>query len=98
MGGNHTRSQLNPADVSAIVANGFPDPFAKLVSGTFASIMSIDFGTPRRLYFSNPNVVVNGVTTGNLGTENNARIVDLLTPVMEDYEDRPDAIFANGFQ
>jgi hypothetical protein len=98
MGGNHTRGQLAPADVSAIVGNGFPDPFAKLVPGIFASIMSTNFDTPRRLYFSNPNVVVNGVTTGNLGTENNARIVDLLTPVMEDYRDRPEVIFANGFQ
>ena len=60
MGGNHTRSQLSPADVSAIVGNGYPDAFAKLVPGAFASIMSIDFATPRRLYFSNPDVIVNG--------------------------------------
>lgn len=98
MGGNHTRSQLNPSDVAAIVGNGFPDPFAKLVPGTFASIMSIDFNTPRRLYFSNPQVVVNGVSTGNLGSEDNARIVDLLTPVMEGFEQRPDEIYADGFE
>ncbi len=98
MGGNHTRNQLNPTWIAAIVNNGYPDAFAKLVTGTFASIMSIDFGTPRRLYFSNPDVVVNGVTTGNPGTENNARIVDLLTAAMEHFRDRPELIFANGFQ
>jgi len=60
--------------------------------------MSIDFDTPRRLYFSNPSVIVNGVTTGTSGTENNARIVQLLAPAMSGYRDRPELIFANGFQ
>lgn len=98
MGASHTRGQLSPAEVTAIVGNGFPDPFAKLVPGTFASILSTDFGTPRRLYFSNPSVVVSGVTTGNSGTENNARIVDLLTPDMAAFETRPDLLFSDDFE
>lgn len=98
MGGNHTRGQVSTAWLNAIIANGYPDAFGKIVPYTFASIMSVDFSTPRRLYFSNPNVVVNGVTTGDLGTANNAHIVDILAPAMEHYRERPDLIFANGFE
>lgn len=98
MGGNHTRSQVSSPWLNAVIANGYPDAFGKIVPNTFASIMSIDFSTPRRLYFSNPSVVVNGVTTGNPGSANNARIVDLLAPAMEHYRERPDVIFANGFE
>lgn len=97
-GGNHARNQLPTSWINAVAANGFPDAFAKIVPNTFASIKSIDFNTPRRLYFSNPSVMANGVTTGNLGTENNARIIDLLAPAMEDFRQRPELIFANGFQ
>lgn len=98
MGGNHTWDQVSTAWRDAIITNGYPDAFGKILPYTFASIMSIDFSTPRRLYFSNPSVVVNGVTTGVLGTANNARIVDLLAPAMEHYRERPDVIFANGFE
>lgn len=97
-GGNHTRSQLSSSDISAIVSNGYPDAFGKIVNFVFASIMSIDFDTPRRLYFSNPSVTVNGVPTGNVGTENNARIVQLLAPAMAAYRARPNLIFENGFE
>jgi len=97
-GGNHTRSQLSSTQITAIVNNGYPDAFGKIVNSVFASIMSIDFNTPRRLYFSNPAVIVNGVTTGTSGTENNARIVQLLAPAMAAYRARPNLIFANGFQ
>ncbi len=59
--------------------------------------MSVDFNTPRRLYFSNPNVTVNGVPTGDALTMDNAKIIADLSPVMSNYRDRPDLIFANGF-
>jgi hypothetical protein len=89
---------LSTSWLNAVTANGYPDAFAKIVPGTFASIMSIDFGTPRRLYFSNPSVVASGVATGNPGTENNARIIDELAPAMENFRPRPVVIFANGFE
>lgn len=33
-----------------------------------------------------------------LAAENNARIIDLLAPAMEGFPQRPELIFANGFQ
>lgn len=100
MGGNHVDipSQLTQSWVNNVINNGYPDAFAELVNGTFASIMSINFDTPRRLYFSNPNVTVNGVPTGENGTKHNAKIIDELSPTMSEYRIRMDYIFANGFE
>lgn len=103
-GGNHAdirtggNSQLPDGWADEVIGNGYPDAFAELVDGTFASIMSIDFDTPRRLYFSNPNVSVNGVPTGEINTKNNAKIVDDLSPTMSNFRTRMDYIFGNGFE
>jgi len=104
-GGNHVALefpnpgyQLPPGWVSAVTNNSYPEAFAELVDNTFASIMSIDFDTPRRLYFSNPNVTVNGVPTGELNTKYNAKIIDDLSPTMSGFRHRMDFIFGNGFE
>ena len=90
--------QLPPGWVNAVSSNGYPEAFAELVDNTFASIMSINFATPRRLYFSNPNINVNGVPTGNINTKHNAKIIDDLSPTMSDFRVRMDFIFSNGFE
>ncbi len=97
-GGNHVDIQTSPSYVQLISNNGFPEAFGKLDPSVFASIMSIDFNTSRRLYFSNPNVIVNGVPTGDIATMFNAKIIDDLSPAMSIYRDRPDLIFINGFE
>lgn len=104
-GGNHVAieppfpgSQLPSGWVNAVTNNGYPEAFAELVDNTFASIMSIDFDTPRRLYFSNPNVSVNGVPTGEVNTKYNAKIIDDLSPTMSNFRQRMDFIFGNGFE
>lgn len=102
-GGNHARFQA-PGQFpytgydTDVINNGYPDPFAHRVSGVFNTLMSIDSNPPRRLNFSNPNVSVNGSATGTLGTRNNARIIDLLSPTMSNYRVRQDLIFENGFE
>lgn len=98
MGGNHLRWEVGSADVAAITSNGFPDAFAKQVAPTFTSLVTSNRSPPRRLYFSNPNVLANGVATGDLGTKNNARVIDQLTPAMENYYARPEVIFVDGFE
>ncbi|MCF6299890.1 MAG: hypothetical protein L3J52_02050 [Proteobacteria bacterium] len=104
MGGNHVKNvipvQVSPAWINDVVNNGYPDAFGRLIHDTFASIMSVDFDTPRRLYFSNPDpsIIVNGTVTGVLNDMDNARIIDLLSPVMSTYRQRPDLIFVNGFE
>ncbi len=103
-GGNHADirtpgdSQLPDDWADDVIDNGYPEAFAELVDGTFASIMSIDFDTPRRLYFSNPNVSVNGVPTGEINTKNNAKIIDDLSPTMSSFRTRMDYIFGDGFE
>ncbi|MCF6299730.1 MAG: hypothetical protein L3J52_01190 [Proteobacteria bacterium] len=98
MGGNHVKSQLPAGWADAVINNGFPDAFGRILPNIFASIMSIDFDTPRRLYFSNPDVTIGVVATGITGLMNNARVIDQLSPVMSDYRTRPDLIFENGFE
>jgi hypothetical protein len=90
--------QLPPGWVADVSSNGFPEAFAKLQTNVFASIMSIDFNTERRRYFSNPNVMVNGTPTGNLATQYNAKVIDDLSPAMALFRTRPDLIFMDGFE
>jgi|GEM_PF-3598377 len=97
LGGNHVQSQLLNSWSNSIINNGYPEAFGKIVPNVFASIMSIDFDTPRRLYFSNPDVTVNGVSSGDSATKNNASIIDNLSPAMEDFRISRDLIFQNGF-
>src|SRR5690554_1977229 len=100
MGANHVNDffQLPAGWANSVINNGFPDAFGHEVS-TFKSIMAVsDPTTARRLNFSNPDVQVNGVNTGVTNSTNNARVIDLLTPVMSNFATRPDLIFADGFE
>lgn len=105
MGANHVATevpapggQLPGGWVADVSGNGYPEAFATLIPSTFASIMSIDANTPRRLYFSNPNIIVNGVATGDPNTRYNAKIIDDLSPTMSVFRDRPDLIFMGDFE
>ncbi len=104
MGANHvdissgSDPELTSPWIQAVKANGFIDAFGHRTSG-FQSIMSVKRPTTaRRLYFSNPNIQVNGMNTGVNSTRHNARVIDQLTPVMSNYGTRPDLIFINGFE
>lgn len=98
MGANHVQDELPSGWASSVIANGYPDAFGHRVS-LFKSIMSISGDTEaRRLNFSNPGVQVDGNNTGILNSRNNARVIDLLTPVMSGYYTRPDLIFENGYE
>jgi len=106
MGANHAPiepppnagAQLPPGWINAVSNNGYPYAFGTLDPNIFASIMSINFNTPRRMYFSNPDVIVSGVATGNVAQRDNARVIDTLAPDMVGYRDRPDLIFVDGFE
>lgn len=98
LGGNHVRDELPGADRDAIVANGYPEAFGWRL-GSFKSIMSITPQTSdRRLYFSNPFVMVDGVVTGQVGTANNAAVISTLSPAVAAFRSRPDMIFSHGFE
>lgn len=99
-GGNHFDSQnlISQTWVDDVIDNGFTEVFDELVYDIFASIMITSTGHPRCLYFSNQNVIVNEVPTGNLTTKNNAKIIDDLSPVMSTYRGRLDMIFINDFK
>lgn len=98
MGANHVKDELPPDWAASVVSNGYLDAFGHR-TGLFKSIMSITGPTTaRRLNFSNPNIQVDGNNTGILNLRNNARVIDLLTPVMSNYYTRPDIIFENGFE
>jgi len=98
MGSNHARDEVGPALVTDIINNGFPDAFAWR-SGNFKSIMSITQQTTDRvLYYSNPNVLVDGIVAGVLNEAYNARVIDQLSPAMALFRSRPDLIFADGFE
>ncbi|MCF6300864.1 MAG: M12 family metallo-peptidase, partial [Proteobacteria bacterium] len=105
MGGNHPNvpGQLSASWAAAVINNGFPDAFGRIIPEDFASIMSIDFDTNRRLYFSNPDVTVEipdggTVSTGITDSMDNARVIDQLSPAMSVYRERPDLIFSHGFE
>lgn len=99
-GANHVNilSQLPPQWGDNVINNGYPEAFGELVDNVFASIMSTNFDTPRRLYFSNPFINVNGVPTGSLNSKYNAKIIDDLSPTMSNFRTRMDHIFKNGFE
>lgn len=103
MGANHARNELGITLSNDIINNGYPEAFAWR-SGSFKSIMSVyytnsDPTTSRRLYFSNPNVFVDaGIATGVTGEAYNVNVIDSLTPTMSLFRERPDIIFANGFE
>jgi len=78
-----------------VINAGYAEAFAQSQT-SFDTVMSTL--NSRRKYFSNPNVSLNGIPTGAIGTKNNARIIDDLSPVMEGYRTRPDLIFINGFE
>ncbi|WP_395374204.1 reprolysin-like metallopeptidase [Marinicella sp. W31] len=98
LGANHTRApnNLNQATILGIENNGYPSAFA-YDDGTFESIMKI-FDNNRRLYFSNPNVLLNGSPTGVAGSEYNVENINLLTPFMTVFRPRNDFIFEDGFE
>ena len=77
--------------------NGYEYPFGSITEPNFASIMSVAATPERRLYFSNPEVAVDGVITGTPGKDN-VRIIDELSPVMSSFRTRPDLIFVGGFE
>jgi len=104
LGGNHVAledpdpdAQLSVGWVNAVSNNGYPEAFATLEPGQFATIMSSAGSPSRSLYFSNPSVTVGGVVTGDSLTRDNAKIIDDLSPFMTTFRTRPELIFINGF-
>lgn len=56
-------------------------------------------GCSRRQYFSNPSVSYLGLATGIDNMRDNARTLDLTSPVTAAFRTRKaDGIFANGFE
>ncbi len=100
LGANHTRASLGSTVVNEIVANGFPEAFAWVSSdNSIKTIMSIEpTTTTRRLYFSNPNITVDGTAIGIANETNNAGVASFLAPNMSEFRQRPDAIFKHGFE
>lgn len=97
MGANHARDEMTVSDRDSIINNGFPEAFARR-TGSFKSIMSVTQPTTaRRLYFSNPNVTVDGNITGINGQAYNLNVIDSLTPVMSNFR-ISDVLFKNGFE
>lgn len=102
VGGNHVRftapTQFPPGWIDAVINNGYQYAFGSRVSPTFASIMYADHDITRRLHFSNPDVIVDGIVTGHVISKDNARVIDELSPAMALFRERPDLIFINGFE
>lgn len=107
MGANHVAIespnpgfQLPSGWISDVSNNGYPEAFATRVTGSpsFASIMSIAATPVRELYFSNPNVVVDGIPTGETLNRYNAETLNSLIPGMKLYKNRPDLIFEDDFE
>ncbi len=102
LGANHVLGESGAAFENAVINNNYPDAFG-FRSSRFKSIMSIfnttsNPTTARRLYFSNPNVVVDGAPIGTTANANNAKVIDDLSPVVSNFRARPDVIFINGFE
>ena len=97
IGANQQRSEHSQADINTATNNGYPYAFA-YASGSFFSIVSSAGNESRSQNFSNPNVQVNGITTGIANLAHNQRVIDELTVFVTNYRQRPDLIFANGFE
>ncbi len=101
MGTHHVRGEDEltiPGQDQAVIDNGYPYAFG-YASNSIKTLMSVTPATTsRRLYFSNPLVIVNGEAIGDSATADNARVIDELAPAMELYRQRPDLIFVNGFE
>lgn len=99
MGANHARDEFLgvPNWPTEVVQNGYQEAFGYHHSN-FYSIMTIGSTSTRRLYFSNPNVLFNGHPTGVANTRHNQYTIDQLSPVMSTLRERPDLIFADGFE
>ncbi|MCF6287878.1 MAG: M12 family metallo-peptidase [Proteobacteria bacterium] len=98
MGTHHVRGEDHVDQENNIINNGYPYAFG-WKDENFKTIMSVEPLTPsRRLYFSNPEVEVDGVFIGNVTDADNARVIDELSPAMALFQQRPDVIFVNGFE
>jgi hypothetical protein len=90
-GGEHDLTSIDPEDAS------FPFSFGHRVDGTgfsFGTILSVT-SAERWLYFSNPDVFVDGFPTGLPGERDFAQTIDLLAPIMANY--RP-LLFDDSFE
>ncbi len=109
-GGNHPSAELSLGWRLDVTNNGFPEAFGHKDEPDFVSIMSTRYTAPpyRRLYFSNPNVLIDtdgdgigDTPTGQASTKNNAKIINDLSPAMSEYRERrhiEHIIFVNGFE
>lgn len=97
MGTNHERFEHTTNWVNEVINNGFPKAFA-WSDGVFYSVGSYNGFTSRRLYFSNPNISVDGHVTGVIGTADNVSVIDDMVAFTTNYRTRPDLIFFNGFE
>jgi hypothetical protein len=94
----------NPENSTTPPANAsFPWSFGHWHNGSYRTVLSYSSqcnnGCTRRPYFSNPDVLFNGLPTGVEDERDNARSLEQTVPIAVDFRPRvPDLIFADGFE
>ena len=94
----------NPENSTTPPANAsFPWSFGHWHNGSYRTVLSYSSqctnGCTRRPYFSNPDVMFNGLPTGVEDERDNARSLEQTAPIAVDFRPRvPDLIFADGYE
>ncbi|MFV0544320.1 MAG: M12 family metallo-peptidase [Marinicella pacifica] len=102
--GHNMGLEHNPENSSATSTTAsYAWSFGHYHSGQYRTVMSYSNpctgGCTRRQYFSNPDVNYLGLPTGIDGERDNARTLDLTSPISAAFRVRtPDVIFMNGFE
>lgn len=102
--GHNMGLEHNPENSSASsTIASYPWSFGHYHSGQYRTVMSYSNpctgGCTRRQYFSNPNVNYLGLPTGIDNERDNARTLELTSPISAAFRDRVvDLIYMNGFE
>lgn len=100
--GHNMGMEHDPANGTSPGSASFPYAFGHFVSGSYRTVMSYSNqctgGCTRRPYFSNPDVMLNGVPTGIADERVNADTASNVAAIVAAF--RPDAglMFNNGFE
>jgi len=101
--GHNMGLEHDPANGPSPGNASYPWSFGHFHNNSYRTVMSYSnqctSGCSRRQYFSNPSVSYLGLATGIDNMRDNARTLDLTSPVTAAFRTRKaDGIFANGFE
>jgi len=101
--GHNMGMEHNPENSSATTGSAsYPYSFGHYVSGSYRTVMSYSApctgGCTRRPYFSNPNVIFNGVPTGIADERHNAATANNVAAIVAGFRPEAGLLFNNGFE